>query len=159
MVTTSSYSVIDRPAQAVLPSLRDTGVDARLVRQEWLTFRKTVEARTFPTHAWGTSITYGDPDALTNLVASNSPTAQYERFSDERVDSLLAQGRRERDKGKRADIYHEVETRLLDLLPWTYTVRRVQAEAMRDYVKGYAHPPTGAWTQTSLRSAWLERRS
>lgn len=159
MVTTSSYSVIDRPAQGVLPSLRASGVDAKLNRQEWLTFRKTVEARTFPVHAWGTSITYGDPDALTNLVGSKSPQAQYEQFSDARVDSLLAQGRRERDRGKRADIYHAIEKRLLELLPWTYTVRRVQAEAMRDYVHGYAHPPTGAWTQTSLRSAWLERRS
>lgn len=159
MVTTSAYSVIDRPAQGVLPSLRDSGIDPALVRQEWLTFRKTVEARTYPAHAWGTSITYGDPDALTSLVGSTSPQAQYEQFSDDRIDSLLSQGRRERDRGKRADIYHEIESRLLDLLPWTYTVRRVQAEAMRDYVRGYSHPKAGAWSQTSLRSTWLERRS
>ncbi|MQA04220.1 MAG: hypothetical protein GEV07_16335 [Streptosporangiales bacterium] len=158
MVTTSSYSVIDRPAQGMLPSLRGSGEDTKLVRQEWLTFRKTVEAKTFPTHAWGTAIEHSDPDALSVVLGSDSPNAQYLEFKDERIDSLLAQGRRETDEGKRADIYREVENRTLDLLPWTYTVRRVQAEAMRDYVKGYAHPRKGAWTQTALRKVWLERR-
>src|SRR5690606_26852606 len=45
VVTTSTYSVISRPAQAMLAGLRKAGIDVRLTQQEWLTFRSSVEAK------------------------------------------------------------------------------------------------------------------
>lgn len=158
LLTTSTYSVIFRPAEAALPSLREVGVEARLNRQEWLTFRESVKAKTFPVHVWGTAITYGDPDCLREFVGSSGTFAQQMNFSDARIDELLALGRRTADPGRRAEIYRDVEARVLDLLPWTYTIRREQGEAMRDYVHGYVHPPKGTWTHVSLRGAWLAKR-
>ncbi len=157
LLTTSTYSVIYRPAEAALAGLQRSGINPALTRQEWLPFRETVKAHTFPAHVWGTSITYGDPDALRDFFGSGGTWAKYWNFADDRVDALLGLGRRTADPGKRAEIYHEVESRVLDLLPCTYTVRRVQGEAMRDYVKGYAHPKNGTWTQVSLRGAWLDK--
>ena len=157
LVTTSTYSIIYRPAEAALNSLQRSGINVRLTRQEWLPFRETVKAKTFPAHAWGTAITYGDPDALRDFVSTGSTWAKYMGFTDPRVDELLKLGRRTADEGKRAEIYRDVEARVLDLLPWTYTGRRVQGEAMRDYVKGYAHPSRGTWTQVSLRGVWLDK--
>jgi peptide/nickel transport system substrate-binding protein len=55
------------------------------------------------------------------------------------------------------EIYADIERRTLDLVPFTYTVRREQGEASHTYVKGYAHPPKGTWTGTALRRTWLER--
>ncbi|TCP53018.1 peptide/nickel transport system substrate-binding protein [Tamaricihabitans halophyticus] len=157
VVTTSSYSVISRPAEAMLPGLRAAGIDVQLVRQEWLSFRETVSAKTFPVHSWGSAPSYGDPDALRDFVGTGGSFATNLDFSDERVDSLLAQARRATDDGLREELYYELEKRVLDLMPMTYTVRREQGEAHHDYVRGFRHPPKGAWTQTSLRRTWLER--
>ncbi|PSL00299.1 peptide/nickel transport system substrate-binding protein [Murinocardiopsis flavida] len=158
MVTTSSYSVISRPAEAALQSLRTAGVDVSLERQEWLTFRDTVQARTFPSFSWGTAPAYGDPDAMRDFVGTGGVWADYLKFSDDKVDGLLAEGRRTRDRGLREELYHKAEERVLDLCPWVLTVRREQGEAFHTYVRGFFHPPKGAWTLIALRQTWLEER-
>jgi peptide/nickel transport system substrate-binding protein len=157
MVTTSSYSVIFRPAQAMLPSLRSSGLDIDLVPQEWLTFRTSVTAKDFPVHAWGTAPKFGDPASLSDFLGSSGVLAKTFSFSDPETDRLLAEGRRAQDPGLRMEIYADLERRALELVPLTYTVRRQQGEAFHTYVKGYAHPPKGAWTGTALRRTWLEQ--
>lgn len=157
-VTTSAYSVIDRPAQASLPYLRKSGWDNHLVEQEWLTFRSTVAAKKFPAFFWGTALTYSDPDAVRDIFGSGGAFASYVGLSDSKVDRLLVQGRRTDDRNKRAEIYHDIEERVLNICPFVYTIRRVQGEANRDYIHGFAHPPSGAWTQVSLRYVWMEKR-
>jgi peptide/nickel transport system substrate-binding protein len=156
MVTTSSYSVISRPAQAMLPSLRSSGLDIDLVQQEWLTFRTTVSNKDFPVHAWGTATKYGDPASLSDVLGSTGVLAKNFSFSDPETDRLLAEGQKAQDPGLRMEIYADLERRALELVPLTYTVRREQGEAFHTYVKGYAHPPKGAWTGTALRRTWLE---
>jgi peptide/nickel transport system substrate-binding protein len=78
-------------------------------------------------------------------------------FSDPETDRLLSEGQKALDPGLRMEIYADLERRALELVPLTYTVRREQGEAFHNYVKGYAHPPKGAWTGTALRRTWLER--
>jgi peptide/nickel transport system substrate-binding protein len=157
MVTTSSYSVIFRPAQAMLPSLRSTGLDVDLVQQEWLTFRQSVTDKNFPVHAWGTAPKFGDPASLSDILGSTGVLAKTFSFSDPETDRLLREGRKAQDPGLRMEIYADLERRALELVPLTYTVRREQGEAFHTYVKGYAHPPKGAWNGTALRRTWLER--
>lgn len=157
VVTTSSYSVISRPAEAMLPSLRESGIDVELVQQEWLTFRSTVDTHKFPAHAWGTAPDFGHPAALDDLIGSGGAFAGYLKFKDDRLDSLLRQGRSTIDDSVRNEIYLEAERRALELMPMTYTVRREQGEAYQGYVKGYEHPPKGAWTGVALRRAWMEK--
>ncbi|MDT5300695.1 MAG: peptide/nickel transport system substrate-binding protein, partial [Mycobacterium sp.] len=156
MVTTSSYSVIFRPAQAMLPSLRSTGLDVDLVQQEWLTFRQSVTDKNFPVHAWGTAPKFGDPASLSDILGSTGVLAKTFSFSDPETDRLLREGRKAQDPGLRMEIYADLERRSLELVPLTYTVRREQGEAFHTYVKGYAHPPKGAWNGTALRRTWLE---
>ncbi|MBU7599376.1 hypothetical protein JGS22_017575 [Streptomyces sp. P38-E01] len=157
VVTTSSYSVIARPAQSMLPGLRAAGLRVNLNQQEWLTFRASVEARKFPVHSWGTAPTFGDPAALKDFIGSAGTFTRNLDFKDERIDELLASARRTTDPGLRDEMYLDVETRALDLLPMTYTVRREQGEAHSDRVRGFEHPPKGAWTGVALRRTWMER--
>jgi len=159
MLATSTYSVHSRPAEAALPSLRRAGIDAGLTRLEWPSYLAVQMAHKYAVRYGGGNLLYGDPDALRNFVGSNGTYAQYMNFSDDRVDALLAAGRRARDPGKRAEIYHDLEKRVLDRAPWTYTLKRDQAEAARTNVRGYAHPPTGTWTSVALRRTWLEERT
>lgn len=158
MVTTSSYSVISRPAQAMLPSLRAAGVDVELIQQEWLTFRSSVSTKAYPVHAWGTAPKFGDPAALGDFLSSTGTFSRNLGFADDQIDDLLRRGRQTTDPQQRNDIYYQAEKRALDLMPMTYTVRREQGEAFHRYVKGYQHPPKGAWTAVSLRRTWMEPR-
>ena len=159
MVTTSSYSVISRPAQALLPGLRAAGMDPRLIQQEWLTFRSSVADRSFPIHVWGTAPKYGDPESLVDFIGSKGTFAKNLEFAADRIDALLAKARAEANEQSRMELYLEAEKRALELVPMTYTVRRQQGEAHYTYVKGYEHPPKGAWTGIALRRTWIGERA
>jgi peptide/nickel transport system substrate-binding protein len=156
-VSTSTYSVIQRPAEAAQAELQNANINLDLELQEWLTFRETVAAGTFPTHLWGTSLSYNDPDALSPFIESTGSYAKQFHFSDARIDELMEQGRSTLDTDQRNQIYHDVQVRVNETVPWIYTIRRVQGEAHQDYVKGYTHLATGGWTQVTLRDAWLDK--
>jgi peptide/nickel transport system substrate-binding protein len=156
-VSTSTYSVIQRPAEAAQAELQNANVNLDLELQEWLTFRETVAAGTFPTHVWGTALSYNDPDALSPFIESSGSYAKQFHFADEQIDKLMLQGRSTLDTELRNQIYHDVQVRVNEVLPWVYLIRRVQGEAHQNYVKGYTHLGTGSWTQVTLRGAWLDK--
>lgn len=157
MLSTSTYSVIARPAIAAQAELKNAGIDAKLDMQEWLTFRQTVQAGTYPVHVWGTAPAFNDPDFLSDYIGSKGFFAKQIHFKDDQIDQWLVQGRQSTDPAKRGEIYHEIEKRVLDLVPWTYLIRREQGEAMQKYVKGYTHLAAGSWSQITLRETWLDK--
>lgn len=154
MVSTSSYSVIQRPAEAAQAELQNAEIEVDLELQEWLTFRQTVADGTFPTHGWGTSFNYDDPDFLWNYMHSTGNSTQWFRFADDELDTLLEEGRFETDEALRNEIYHDVQVRAADVVPIIFTIRRTQGEAMASYVKGYTHLNT--WSTITLRETWLD---
>lgn len=155
MVSTSTYSVISRPAEAAQAELTNANINANLELQEWLTFRQTVADGTFPVHSWGTAIPYGDPDFLWQYMHSTGTSAKWFRFADEELDAMLEEGRFSTDDALREEIYHDIQARGLEIVPWIYTIRRVQGEAMASYVKGYVH--TEAWVPIFQREIWLDK--
>lgn len=157
LLTTSSYSVIQRPAIATQAELKNASINANLVQQEWLPFNDTVKAGTYAVHVWGSAPAFNDPDFLTRYVGSTGFFAQQIHFKDDQIDQWLIQGRQTLDPALRGEIYHNVEKRVLDLVPWTYLIRREQGEAMQKYVKGYTHLAAGSWTQITLRETWLDK--
>jgi peptide/nickel transport system substrate-binding protein len=157
ILSTSTYTVISRPAEAAQAELKQAGINGNLVMQEWLTFRQTVQAGTYPVHVWGSAPSFNDPDFLSEYVGSNGSFAKQIRFKDEQIDQLLAQGRQTVDEARRNQIYQDVQKRIVDTMPWIYLIRREQGEAMQKYVKGFTHLATGAWTQITLRETWLDK--
>ncbi len=157
VLTTSSYSVIQRPAIAAQAELKNANINVNLVQQEWLPFNDTVKAGTYAVHVWGSAPAFNDPDFLTRYVGSTGFFAQQIHFKDDQIDQWLTQGRQTLDPALRGEIYHNVEKRVLDLVPWTYLIRREQGEAMQKYVKGYTHIAAGSWTQITLRETWLDK--
>lgn len=155
MVSTSTYSVIQRPAEAAQAELKNANINANLELQEWLTFRQTVTDGTFPTHSWGTAIDYGDPDFLWNYMHSTGNMAKQFRFSNPDMDALLEQGRFETDESLRDEIYQEVQTKAAEVVPWVYSIRRTQGEAMQNFVMGYTHLPS--WNPITMREIWLDK--
>lgn len=157
ILSTSTYSVIARPAEAAQAELTRAGINGTLQMQEWLTFRQTVADATYPVHVWGSSPAFNDPDFLSEYVGSNGFFAKQIHFSDERFDPLLAEGRQTLDEGLRNEIYQEVQSLIAEVLPWVYLIRRTQGEAHATYVQGYAHIAAGGWTQINLRQVWLDQ--
>jgi len=157
ILTTSTYSVIARPAEAAQAELKQANINGNLVEQEWLTFRQTVQDGTYPVHVWGTAPAFNDPDFLSDYVGSTGFFAKQIHFKDDQIDQLLVQGRQTVDSTKRNQIYQDVQKRVADLLPWTYLIRREQGEAMQKYVQGYSHIAAGAWTQITMRETWLDK--
>lgn len=155
MVSTSTYSVIQRPAEAAQAELKNADINVDLELQEWLTFRQTVADGTFPTHAWGTSFGYGDPDWLWNYMHSTGNSSKWFRFANDEMDALLEEGRFSTDEALRNEIYHDAQALAIDLVPWIYSIRRTQGEAMQSYVKGYTH--LESWTPITMREIWLDK--
>lgn len=155
MVSTSTYSVIQRPAEAAQAELENANINANLELQEWLTFRQTVADGSFPTHAWGTSFGYGDPDFLWNYMHSTGNSSKWFRFADDELDKLLEEGRFETDESLRNEIYHDVQLRAADVVPIIFTIRRTQGEAMGAHVKGYQH--LTSWSTIYLRETWMDK--
>lgn len=155
MLSTSSYSVISRPAEAAQAELTQANIDMDLELQEWLTFRQSVADGTFPVHAWGTSFAYKDPDFLYQYMHSSGNTAKWFRFADEKIDAMLDEGRHSTDDNLRDEIYQDIQVRAAEIIPWIYTIRRTQGEAMANYVKGYVH--TEAWVPIFQREIWLDK--
>lgn len=155
MLSTSSYSVISRPAEAAQAELTQANINMDLELQEWLTFRQSVADGTFPVHAWGTSFAYSDPDFLYQYMHSSGNSAKWFRFSDEKLDSMLDEGRHSTDDALRDELYQEIQLRAAEVIPWIYTIRRTQGEAMASYVKGYVH--TEAWVPIFQREIWLDK--
>ena len=158
ILSTSTYSVISRPAEAAQAELKQqAGINGNLVMQEWLTFRQTVQAGTYPVHVWGSAPTFNDPDFLSEYVGSNGSFAKQIRFKDEQIDKLLADGRQTVDEARRNQIYQDLQKRIVDTIPWIYLIRREQGEAMQKYVKGFTHLGAGSWSQITLRETWLDK--
>ncbi|MFT4040592.1 MAG: ABC transporter substrate-binding protein, partial [Thermomicrobiales bacterium] len=157
IVSTSTYTVISRPAEAAQAELMNAGINGNLVMQEWLTFRQSVTDGTYPVHVWGSSLAYNDPDAISDYVASNGVLAKQFRFSDERIDALLVEGRQTSDEAKRNEIYQQVQVLVAEVFPLIFTIRRTQGEAHSTKVKGYNHIAAGGWTQVNLRNVWLDQ--
>lgn len=157
ILSTSTYSVISRPAEAAQAQLKQAGIEGNLVMQEWLTFRQTVLAGTYPVHVWGSAPSFNDPDFLSDYVTSNGTLAKQFRFKDETLDKLMAEGKATVDVPKRNQIYIDAQKRISETLPFIYLIRRKQGEAMQKYVKGYSHIAAGAWSQITLRETWLDK--
>jgi peptide/nickel transport system substrate-binding protein len=158
MLSTSTYSVIGKPAEAVQGQLKQFGINVELVMQEWLTFRATVQAATYPVHVWGSAPDIVDPDFLSQQLQTGKVFAPQFHFSDKELDALFDKARSESNKDTRKTLYKQIEERTLDLSPWTYLVRREQAEAAAKYVKGYQHIPV-SWTAVTLRETWMDKNT
>jgi len=157
ILSTSTYSVISRPAEAAQAQLKQAGINGNLVMQEWLTFRQTVQAGTYPVHVWGSAPAFNDPDFLSDYYSSTGTIGKQLHVKDEKLDQLLVQGRQTVDQAKRNQIYQDVQKRAMEIVPITWLIRREQGEAMQKYVKGFTHLASGSWSQITLREIWLDK--
>ncbi len=102
----------------------------------------------------GTSA-YVDPNDIYLRNFGTGQPSNAVRYSNPKADELIAAGTATTDQTKRKQIYQQLQQLLLDDVPWVNLYIANQFEAMKTYVKGYTHIPTG--TNYTLKDVWLDK--
>ncbi len=151
----SQYSFLSNAAVVLQEQLRQIGIEAELNLVENATMVEQVysEGRTFDIAVTGESA-FVDPNTLILPNFMSGESSNFASYSSEEVDTLIEQGIATTDQDERARIYQEIQTILLEDLPWINLFVANQYEAMKTNVKGYVHIPTGS--NISFRTTWIE---
>jgi peptide/nickel transport system substrate-binding protein len=107
-------------ARMIAKQLARVGIDVKVEPYEWGTFYKDVKSGNFQTYtlSW---VGVTEPDIFYDVCGSKQipPNGLNRgRFSDPRVDKLVAEGRLTLDEAKRKKIYAEVQAILIKKLPY-----------------------------------------
>jgi ABC-type transport system substrate-binding protein len=151
----AQYPFLSNAAIVIQEQLRQIGIDAEVDLQENAVLLENYFGGEFDLSVTGTSA-YVDPN---DVIQSNFGTDESNNgmgYSNPDVDKLIAEGIATTDQDARAEIYGEIQRILLEDLPWINLFIAEQYEAMKTYVKGYVHIPTGS--NRSIREVWLEQQ-
>jgi ABC-type transport system substrate-binding protein len=150
----SQYSFLSNAAVVVQEQLKQIGITADVNLEENAAFIKDYLANDWDLTVSGTS-GYVDPNDIYLRNFGTDQPSNAERYSNPKADELIAAGVATTDQAKRKQIYQQLQQLLLDDLPWVNLYIANQFEAMKTYVKGYTHIPTG--TNYTLRDVWLDK--
>ena len=149
----SQYSFLSNAAVVLQEQLRQIGIEAELNLVENATMVEQVYVgKTYEIAVTGESA-YVDPNTLILPNFKSGESGNFVNYSNPEVDELIEQGIASTDQEERAGIYQEIQTILLEDLPWINLFVANQYEAMKDHVQGYVHIPTGS--NASFRTTWL----
>jgi len=152
----AAYSFLNAAAVVIQEELKQIGIDAEmqlLETPDMITKVHTPGSEDYNMAVTGTS-GHIDPNTLVQNFKTGAG-GNTTGYSNPAVDDLIAQGIVETDQAKRADIYHQIQTILLQDLPWIDLFVANQYEAMKTYVKGYYHTPNGS--NIALKETWLDK--
>jgi peptide/nickel transport system substrate-binding protein len=152
----SQYSFLSNAAVVLQEQLRQIGIEAELNLVENATMVEQVydpATRDFEIAVTGESA-YVDPNTIVLPYFKTGEGNNFMGYSNPEVDKLIEQAIASTDQKERAGIYQQIQKILLDDLPWVSLFVANQYEAMKDYVQGYVHIPTGS--NASFRTTWLE---
>jgi len=150
----AQYPFLSNAAIVIQEQLRQIGIEAELDFQENAIYLENYFAGNFDLSVTGTSA-YVDPN---DVILANFGTDESNngiKYSNPQVDELIAQGMEETYQETRAGIYQQIQEILLEDLPWINLFIANQYEAMKSYVKGYVHKPTGS--NDAIRNVWLDQ--
>lgn len=146
-------------AQIVQANLKEVGVDVKIQLSEWAALVEKKNKGDYDFLIYGVTIKSPDPDVYSYYFGAESTYwAQPIGFSDEAVESLIAEGRGTTDTDSRKEIYHQLEKRVLELTPWVFVNWRAKAQAYKDKVHGYVHLG-GALSESypGVKTVWIEK--
>ena len=150
----SQYSFLSNAAVVLQEQLRQIGIEAELNLVENATMVDQVyTGKTYDIAVTGESA-YVDPNTLIFQNFKTGESGNFVNYSNPEVDELIDQGIASTDQEERARIYQEIQAILLEDLPWINLFVANQYEAMKEYVQGYVHIPTGS--NAAFRRTWIE---
>ncbi|MCC6791594.1 MAG: hypothetical protein IT336_07920 [Thermomicrobiales bacterium] len=152
----AAYSFLNAAAVVIQEQLKQIGIEAELVLLETATMIEKVHSPASADYDMAVTGTSGhiDPHALVqNFVTDAGGNTMF--YSNPALDELVNTGYTTTDQAARTEIYHQIQTILLEDLPWVSLFVANQFEAMKTYVKGYYHTPNGS--NVALKETWLDQ--
>jgi peptide/nickel transport system substrate-binding protein len=152
----AAYSFLNAAAVVIQEQLKQIGVEAELMLLETATMIQDVHTpgqTNFDMAVTGTS-GHVDPHAVFQNFQTGAG-GNTMGYSNAQVDELIGQGFTTTDQAARAEIYQQIQTILLEDLPWVNLFVANQFEALKDYVKGYYHTPNGS--NIAIKETWLDK--
>jgi peptide/nickel transport system substrate-binding protein len=150
----SQYSFLSNAAVVFQEQLKLIGVTADINLEENAAYIKDYLDNNFDLTVTGTSA-YVDPNDIYLRNFGTGQPSNAVRYSNPKADELIAAGVATTDQAARKQIYQQLQQLLLDDVPWINLYIANQFEAMKTYVKGYTHIPTG--TNYTLKDVWLDK--
>jgi peptide/nickel transport system substrate-binding protein len=151
----AEYGFLENTAIVVQEQLRQIGIRAELNLLDTGTMGQTVYVdRDFDMAVTGDS-GFVDPNGLVFGNFKSDEGGNFVSYNNPEVDELILAGIATTDEEERAEIYRRLQEILLEDLPWVNLYIGQQYEAMKAFVMGYEHVPTGSnW---KVREVWLDQ--
>jgi peptide/nickel transport system substrate-binding protein len=151
----AEYGFLSNTAIVVQEQLKQIGINAEMNLLDTATMGQTVYLDfDFDIAVTGTS-GYVDPGSVILENFRSGEAGNFVQYSNPEVDELIAEGAALTDQAARAEVYARIQEILLEELPWVNLYVGQQYEAMKTYVKGYEHIPTGS--NKKVREVWLDQ--
>jgi peptide/nickel transport system substrate-binding protein len=145
-----------RPSVVVANQLNEVGLDVTIRPQPVAEWQQTRVDGTYQMFMDGNLYNHADPDFLNQYYYTGARIPAANRFSDPEMDALLDEGRATSDVAQRKEIYGQVQTKALDLMPLTQLFYREQGEATQKDVVGHEYLGSLGYLN-SLLETWLDR--
>ncbi len=151
----AEYGFLKNTAVVVQEQLKQIGINAELNLLDTGSMGQTVYIdKDFDMAVTGDS-GFVDPNGLVYGNFTTDEGGNFVSYSNPQVDELISQGIASTDQAARTEIYQQISEILMDELPWVCLYIGQQYEAMKTFVMGYEHIPTGS--NISIRQTWLDQ--
>jgi peptide/nickel transport system substrate-binding protein len=151
----AQYTFLNAAATVIQEQLKAINIDAELNFVE----NDTMNQQVYVDYDFEIAVTgdsgFLDPNTICLNYFKSTSSGNISAYKNDQVDKWIAEGIVETDQAKRAEIYKNIQKQLLVDLPWVNLFVANQFEAMKDFVKGYYHIPTGS--NIALSQTWLDK--
>jgi peptide/nickel transport system substrate-binding protein len=151
----AEYGFLKNSAVVVQEQLKQIGIEAELNLLDTGSMGQVVYIdKDFDITVTGDS-GFVDPNGLVYNNFASESDSNFVQYNNPDVDKLISDGIATTDQEARTAIYQQLAEQLLVDLPWVCLYIGQQYEAMKDYVMGYEHIPTGS--NITARRVWLDQ--
>lgn len=100
---------------------QELGIEVEIQQTEWATFLQDVNDKKYQMFSLGWIADYPDPQNFLDVLLHSESQSNHTNYGNPEVDRLLEEARTERDRGRRFELYNQIEQMILDDAPWVWT--------------------------------------
>ena len=100
---------------------QELGIEVDIQQTEWATFLQDVNDKKYQMFSLGWIADYPDPQNFLDVLLHSESQSNHTNYGNPEVDRLLEEARTERDRGRRFELYNQIEQMILDDAPWVWT--------------------------------------
>lgn len=150
--TSENHKAVAEAIQAMWN--KNLGINISLTNQEWKVFIDTVGQGDYEIARYGYFSDFNDLGSLFDLWVTDGPN-NYPHYACTEYDELVFAAREEQDSVKRAELYHQVEDKLMEDMPIMPIYYYTKTYLLKSHVKGMHISPLG-WE--FFRNAYIEQK-